>query len=147
MFESPTRHIPELEGAGGYGEWIVDRESKAAPDDPMAFPFVGYNRAVRAVEEAVYEFVDNHPEFELTNYAEILESKGLKWDMESMKGADISAFDGQCVVALLLAASRADRFCEGALLEFFESGCVLRWLHRLREIDEASARALITLSC
>jgi len=30
---------------------------------------------------------------------------------------------------------RADRFSEGALLEFIESGCMVRWLLRLKTID------------
>jgi hypothetical protein len=30
---------------------------------------------------------------------------------------------------------RAERFCDGALLGFFEKGCVGKWLERLKEID------------
>mgnify|MGYP003360576731 FL=1 len=52
-----------------------------------------------------------------------------------MEGADTSKLDGQTVMALLVASLRADRFCEGALLGFFESGAIRRWLIRLREID------------
>lgn len=52
-----------------------------------------------------------------------------------MEGADTSKLDGQTVMALLVASLRADRFCEGALLGFFESGTIRRWLIRLREID------------
>lgn len=39
-------------------------------------------------------------------------------------------------MALLLGAVRAERFCDGALLGFFEDGSIRRWLVRLREIDE-----------
>ena len=39
-------------------------------------------------------------------------------------------------MALLLEAVRAERFCDGALLGFFEDGSVKRWLLRLREIDD-----------
>lgn len=39
-------------------------------------------------------------------------------------------------MALLLGAVRAERFCDGALLDFFEDGSVKRWLLRLREIDD-----------
>ena len=52
-----------------------------------------------------------------------------------MESADVSALDGQTVMALLVGAVRAERFCDGALLGFLESGCVERWLRRLREID------------
>lgn len=55
-----------------------------------------------------------------------------------MSEADVSELDGQAVIALLLGAVRADRFCEGALLGFFEDGSVKRWLLRLKEVDEAA---------
>ena len=37
---------------------------------------------------------------------------------------------------LLWGAVRAERFCDGALLDFFESGSVLKWLEWLKTIDE-----------
>lgn len=53
-----------------------------------------------------------------------------------MSGADVSELDGQAVMALLLGAVRAERFCDGALLGFFGDGSMIRWLLRLREIDD-----------
>ena len=53
-----------------------------------------------------------------------------------MSGTDVSELDGQAVTALLLGAVRAERFCDGALLGFFEDGSMRRWLLRLREIDD-----------
>lgn len=52
-----------------------------------------------------------------------------------MYGADVSELDGQAVMALLLGAVRAERFCDGALLDFFGGGSMRRWLLRLKEID------------
>lgn len=54
-----------------------------------------------------------------------------------MEKADVSKLDSQAVMALLLGAVRAERFCDGALLSFLESGAILRWLERLRVIVEA----------
>ncbi|MDY3291738.1 MAG: DUF6508 domain-containing protein, partial [Parolsenella sp.] len=79
--------------------------------------------------------VDEHPEYELTHYHDILERNGLEWDSQAMSGADVSELDGQAVMALLLGAVRAERFCDGALLGFFEDGSMRRWLLRLKEID------------
>ena len=31
---------------------------------------------------------------------------------------------------------RAERFCDGVLLEFFKNGCISKWLSRLQEIDQ-----------
>ena len=136
MFESLTRFIPLLDREGDFGAWVVDHEHAGTVDDPICFPFVEYSRTVSALESAVMSFVDNHPELCLTRYADILERAGLDWGSESMEGADVSALDGKTVMALLVGAARAERFCDGALLGFLESGCIERWLRRLRQIDE-----------
>ena len=38
-------------------------------------------------------------------------------------------------MALIVGAIRADRFCEGALLSFFNNGCIIKRLERLEIID------------
>lgn len=136
MFESLTKHLSAIENAERFGNWVVDRESKGTIDDPIQMPYVNYGTTVTDVEKAIYDFVDKHPEYELTHYHDILERNGLKWDSRVMSEADVSELDGQAVMALLLGAVRAERFCEGALLGFFDDGSVRRWLLRLREIDE-----------
>lgn len=136
MFESLTKHLPAIEKAEGFGNWVVDRESKGTMDDPIQMPYVSYGMTVTDVEQAIYAFVDEHPEYELTRYSDILERYGLKWDGRVMSEADVSELDEQAVMALLLGAVRAERFCDGALLGFFEDGSVKRWLLRLKEIDD-----------
>lgn len=73
---------------------------------------------------------------ELTRFGDILEKANIKWDAQSMKYADVSALDGRTVMALLVGAVRAERFCDGALLTFCEGGNVAKWLQRLKELDE-----------
>ena len=135
MFESLTKHLPAIENAEGFGSWVVDRESKGTMDDPITMPYVNYGTTVADVEQAIYDFVDEHPEYELTHYRDILERNGLEWGSQAMSGADVSELDGQAVMALLLGAVRAERFCDGALLGFFEDGSIRRWLLSLKEID------------
>lgn len=135
MFESLTKHLPAIENAEGFGNWVVDRESKGTMDDPIKMPYVNYRTTVADVEQAIYDFVDEHPEYELTHYRDILERNGLEWGSQAMSGADVSELDGQAVMALLLGAVRAERFCDGALLGFFGDGSMRRWLLRLKEID------------
>lgn len=135
MFESLTKHLPAIENAEGFGSWVVDRESKGTMDDPITMPYVNYGTTVADVEQAIYDFVDEHPEYELTHYRDILERNGLEWGSQAMSGADVSELDGQAVMALLLGAVRAERFCDGALLGFFEDGSMRRWLLRLKGID------------
>lgn len=135
MFESLTKHLPAIENAEGFGNWVVDRDSKGTMNDPIKMPYVNYETTVADVEQAIYDFVDEHPEYELTHYRDILERNGLEWDSQAMSGADVSELDGQAVMALLLGAVRAERFCDGALLGFFEDGSMRRWLLRLKEVD------------
>lgn len=135
MFESLTKHLPAIENAEGFGNWVVDRGSKGTMDDPIEMPYVNYGTTVADVEQAIYDFVDEHPEYELTHYRDILERNGLEWGSQAMSGADVSELDGQAVMALLLGAVRAERFCDGALLGFFGDGSMRRWLLRLKGID------------
>lgn len=135
MFESLTKYIRSLECNGSRGEWIIDRERSGTAEDPKQMPFVAYDALAIAIGEAIYDFVDAHDEMQLTRYGEILEENGISWSLEPMTEADVSHFDGRTVMAFLVGAVRAERFCDGALLSFFKNGCILRWLRRLEEID------------
>ena len=73
---------------------------------------------------------------ELTRNGDILGAANIKWDTQTMRYADVSALDGRTVMALLVGAVRAERFCDGALLAFCEDGSVAKWLQRLKELDE-----------
>ena len=42
MFESLTKHLPAIENAEGFGNWVVDRESKGTMNDPIKMPYVNY---------------------------------------------------------------------------------------------------------
>ena len=78
MFESLTKHLPAIENAEGFGNWVVDRESKGTMNNPIKMPYVNYGTTVADVEQAIYDFVDEHPEYELTHYRDILERNGLE---------------------------------------------------------------------
>ena len=49
---------------------------------------------------------------------------------------DVSTLEEKCIVALIMAAVRSERFADGALLNFFRTGTITKWLKRLQEIDE-----------
>lgn len=89
MFESLTKHLSAIEKAEGLGNWVVDRESKGTKDNPTQTPYANYGMTVTDVEQAIYTFVDEHPEYELTRYGDILERNGLKWDGQVMSEADV----------------------------------------------------------
>jgi hypothetical protein len=134
-FEQLLKYIPLIQ-EDKCGEWIIDKENDGTPEHPFHMPFVHYSQTVDSFHEDLYKFCEEHPEYEHTRYGETLDANGLKWSTESMEAADVSKLSAKCVIALLIGAVRAERFCDGALLSFFNSGCILRWLERLKTIDE-----------
>lgn len=134
IYKALTDYLPEIEYRS-YGEWVIDRESKGTVEDPIQMPYVSYSRMVRRFQNDVYDFMENHPEYELNNYQKILEANNIQWGTKSMQTADVASLDGKCIMALLMGAVRAERFSEGALLGFFENGTIEKWLLRLREVD------------
>lgn len=119
------------------GEWNCDKENDGSSERPMHLPFVIYSITVHRLEGDIYKFAKESDEIVPGKYAEILQANGIEWGYDSMMKADASVLDAQCILALLIASLRAERFCDGALLEFIKSGAVTRWLKRLQELDEA----------
>lgn len=134
IFESLTKYLSQLD-KDPIGTWIIDRENDGTPEHPIHMPFVNYSEMVHHFINDVYRFNDNNKDFGLNRYGEILEQNGLKWGSKSMSEADVSHMDARCVMALIIGAVRAERFCDGAMLSLFEDGSIRRWLERLKEID------------
>ena len=131
-----TKKINLLEN-DNEGERIVDKENDGSSERPMHLPFVSYSIAVDNLADDIYKFAKESNEIVPGKYAEILQANGIEWGYDSMMKADASELDAQCILTLLIASLRAERFCDGALLEFIKSGAVTRWLKRLQELDEA----------
>lgn len=128
-----TKYIPMIQ-ADIIGEWVFDKENDGTPEHPIQMAFVNYSEMVRNFINDVYTFEENNKDMELTRYSDILKENGLEWDTESMDNADVSNMNAQCVLALIMGAVRAERFCDGVLLDFFKNGCILKWLERLNII-------------
>lgn len=135
-FESLTKYLPQL-GDDSIGTWFIDHENDGTMEHPIQMPFVMYTRMVDEFVEDVYRFERSHQDFRLNRYGEILNQNGIEWDSKSMSSADVSNMDAHCVMALIMGAVRAERFCDGALLGFFKDGSIRKWLERLQEIDGA----------
>ena len=134
MYEKLTAFFPKF-SSENYGEWIFDQENDGSEEHPIHLPFVAYDDTVTEFVKVVYDFVNNHEEMNLREYHYILEIAGIKGN----KKIDILSLDGQVVMALILNAIRTDRFCEGFLLEFFQSGKLKKCLLRLKILDEECA--------
>lgn len=131
-----TKYIPRFSQEEMLGRWIVDTGNGSGRENPRHFPFVQYSRLVHEFLTEFYGFSDRHPEYLLSQFTDILEKNGIRWEKESMSRSDVEQLDEQGVLALLAGASRAERFSDGALLWFFEDGSILHWLKRLEELDQ-----------
>ena len=116
------------------GEWIIDKEHEGTEDDPIHMPYLIYTEVVEELIDAVYRFEDENPEYELTRYGEFLKERNIEWNSYSMKNADVSNMDVQGTMALLMGMVRAERFCDGAIMDMIKSGAVGKWLMRLKEL-------------
>jgi ADP-ribosylglycohydrolase len=135
QFRVLTKYIGKISAAASLGEWIIDEENDGTPERPIQFPFVNYSGIVIEFEHEFYHYSESHPEYELTRYGEILENYGLKWGNDEMRSANLQELDEQAVLALIMGAIRAERFCDGALLGFLKDGSLTAWLKRLKDID------------
>jgi len=134
-FKVLTKYIERINTDVSQSEWVIDTENDGTSEHPTHFPFVNYSRLIIEFEQEFYQFSEAHPEYELTCYGRILEKNGLKWDYEVLRSTDPNSLDEQGVLALIMGAIRAERFCDGALLGFLEDGNLTAWLNRLKDID------------
>lgn len=135
-YSALTKYINLLKNDNA-GEWICDKENDGSSERPIHVPFVSYSIAVNNLADDICKFAKESNEIVPSKYAEILQANGIECGYDSMMKADASELDAQCILALLIASLRAERFCDGALLEFIKNGAVIRWLKRLQELDEA----------
>lgn len=135
-YSALTKYINLLKNDNA-GEWICDKEHDGSSERPIHVPFVSYSIAVNNLADDIYKFAKESNEIVPSKYAEILQANGIEWGYDSMMKADASELDAQCILALLIASLRAERFCDGALLGFIKNGAGIRWLKRLQELDEA----------
>ena len=133
-FEMLTQYIPQLKG-DKFGEWIIDRENDGTEEHPIQMPFVSYSQIVDSFIDSVYQFMESNKDMQLNRYGDILKENGLEWNYDAMSKANVSSLNSQCIIALIVGAIRAERFCDGALLNFFKEECILKWLERLNAID------------
>ena len=135
-FKILTKYIRGFDTADSFGNWVIDQENDGTTENPIHMPYVNYDELVDSFIKEFYFFVENHPEYELSNYNAVLEDNGLSWNSEAMRNAEVDHLDEQCILALILGTIRADRFCEGTLLSFIEDGYILKWLKRLKSFEE-----------
>ncbi len=135
-FSALTKYIDIFDG-DNFGTWVIDHENDGTPEHPVHMPFVDYSQDVYQFIKDFGAFSEQNEDFRLTRYAHILEENGLSGSRKSMQDADVSQLDAQCVLAMIMCATRAERFCDGALLGCLADGTIQKCLERLKKIDEA----------
>ena len=138
IYNSIISFLPRLNRAAHGETYPKHQADDGRIKEPYMMPFYSYADVIREFEDAVYAFEEEHPEFQLNHYSDVLLLNGIHWEINSILKADVSQMCGQTVMALIIGAIRAERFCPGALNSFFELGCIQRWLQRLAELDNQS---------
>ncbi len=126
MYEVLTAYIPEFDKLKTREEYIKDETE--GPRFGVGTRFENEARVIHQI----------HPNVQ--QYMTFLEKKHIQWEFDSMSKADVSAFDGETVAALIVAALRAEHCCNGAFAEFVVAGCIKRWLMRLKAIDDKALK-------
>lgn len=93
-------------------------------------------RELRSFIDDIYTFIDGYPEYGLNSYIDILKENNIEWGMTAMQNADVSSLDEKAILALLVGAVRAERFCDGAVRTFVKEGQIHKWLTKLKELDK-----------
>lgn len=119
------------------GRWVVDDHNAGTEAEPINMAHVVYSDDVQDFIAVMTRFQKKNPLMGLRDFNDILKAYGIRWDLQDMQAVDLARLDARGVLALILAAIESERFHDGALLSFFESGSIQRWLERLAELDEA----------
>ena len=126
-----------------YGEWSMDTAGRGTIESPMQMPFVVYSPVVEDLIRDVHTCWERSG---LRDYVQILADHGIELNSRSMSQATPEELPSSVLVALLLAAVRAEKFCDGALLELLKSGHVQQWLAELKEREETVKMTPIKLN-
>ena len=112
------------------GEWVLNTAGEGTLKSPKQMPFVSYSDVV------VNLIRDVHTCWESTgmkDYVHLMQEHGISWKNSDMEQADVTKLPSTVILALLMGAVRAERFCDGALLAFLKNGSIQRWLIELKE--------------
>ena len=125
MYEKLTKYIPMLENK----EYGIKSHDMGGGD---------YNKQLINMIEAVYDLVDRKKD-----YNGLLEKAAgcdvRKINARKIEQIDTSILNGDTVFAIIYYIIRKEHIIGGIILKFCENGCFLKWLTRLKEIDEGEA--------
>lgn len=133
-FEKLTKYINEIK-TDEIGEWIHNNNKKSN----SISAYVKYTPLVNSFVDEVYEFVDQNKGYDLYDYNKILQDYKMESMLMLCEKEDIALLNEKCIMAMIVAVVRSERFSEGSLLSFLKKGQALTLLNRLKEIDDESS--------
>ena len=137
IYSSLTKYISKLSNPSQSKVMPEDNIGDGTMEHPYQLPYREYSREVEDFVKDIYAFESRHPEYQLNRYIFILRYYGIQWDENEMSNANIDELNGQAVLALIMGAVRAERFCSGALEGFLQNGSIIKWLKRLKKLADA----------
>ena len=108
------------------GEWVSPRET---PDGIRQMPYVTLSEPAQEFLEAAYERGWLNVDFDWPEWSQSERAERLREDPAALASAE-----SEDLSRLLTVCIRQDRFAEGALLEAFDSGLILRIVQRANAI-------------
>jgi len=130
-FTSLTSYLDKLRDVD-FGHIHSEKGHEGTMDDPIPMPYPVYTEPVNQFIKAVYEFDNKNPKYNLKNYMEIMERKGIQ-SIDDIKAEEL---DEEAVLAVLMCIVRQERFCDGLILSNLENGTIQSLLQRLKSVDE-----------
>ncbi len=135
-YEKLTQFIPWLQ-EDEIGGWVFDEENDGTPEHPKRAPYVRYSKTVNRFVDAVIDMARGFAAEDGTFFPyDELKKAGLTELPVTFNDVDVSRLGGKTVVAMINAVIAGERFSDGEVGGFIKNGCIIRWLERLKEIDE-----------
>jgi hypothetical protein len=128
--------LSEFEASDFFGGEMV---APLAKNGVLQMPYAKYTAVVSRFHKAAYENGWVLRDFDWMEWAKSKEAHMLRGDKQAVEHASASQ-----LMKLLTVCIRSERFCEGALLDAFEAGLVLRVVRRAQVLagDECPANRL-----
>lgn len=94
VYKALTDFLPKIKDID-YGKWYPEKQTgDGSLERPFQMPFVVYADVVEELTKEVYHFEEEHPEYGLNRYNQILEKHKIEWSDQAMTNADVSEMDG-----------------------------------------------------
>lgn len=136
MFEPLTNFIEPLSNIKKLGVWRSELYDEKGNVTELVIPYIDYCNTIKQFIAAIEQFNEDFPQFHMLKYMATLKSNHVYWDADTMKLLDVSRSSDRTVLSLLMGMVRGEYFCAGVIEEYIREKHVIRWLNRLKHLDE-----------